>query len=219
MEVLDSLKIAASEGDFHAALNMASTTESPVIFFCRNNGYAISTPVREQYRGDGIASRGSGYGIPTIRVDGNDVLAVYEATKEARRIARERGPVLIEAMTYRVGHHSTSDDSSAYRSKEEVKDWTSMDSPITRFRLFLEGKSLWSEDQEVAWKRETRTEILKEFGLAEKRKKAGLSDMFTDVYEKKEKHLVEQENEMLALIKDYPEHFDLSIHSSTVRPE
>jgi 2-oxoisovalerate dehydrogenase E1 component alpha subunit len=65
---------AASEGDFHAALNMAATTESPVIFFCRNNGYAISTPASEQYRGDGIASRGHGYGIDTIRVDGNDVL-------------------------------------------------------------------------------------------------------------------------------------------------
>jgi 2-oxoisovalerate dehydrogenase E1 component alpha subunit len=70
---------AASEGDFHAALNFAATTESPVIFFCRNNGYAISTPAKEQYRGDGIASRGSGYGIDTIRVDGNDVLVYFES--------------------------------------------------------------------------------------------------------------------------------------------
>jgi TPP-dependent pyruvate/acetoin dehydrogenase alpha subunit len=93
---------AASEGDFHAALNMASTTDSPVIFFCRNNGYAISTPAVEQYRGDGIASRGSGYGINTIRVDGNDALAVYNAVKEGKRICiEEKRPVLIEAMTYR----------------------------------------------------------------------------------------------------------------------
>jgi 2-oxoisovalerate dehydrogenase E1 component alpha subunit len=132
---------AASEGDFHAALkynnsvqlndfSMAATTESPVIFFCRNNGYAISTPTKEQYRGDGIgmlisilpwskASRGHGYGMSTIRIDGNDTLAVYNATKEARRICiEENKPVLIEALTYRVGHHSTSDDSSAYRSKK-----------------------------------------------------------------------------------------------------
>ena len=114
---------AASEGDFHAGFNIASTTESPVIFFCRNNGYAISTPAKEQYRGDGIgaffleisheiASRGHGYGMDTIRVDGNDVLvgshdfpdpqAVYNVMKEARRRAvEEHRPVLVEAMTYR----------------------------------------------------------------------------------------------------------------------
>ena len=88
----------------------------------RNNGYAISTPVHEQYRGDGIAVRGPAYGMATIRVDGNDVLAVYNACKAAREIAiTENKPVLIEAMTYRIGHHSTSDDSSAYRSVDEVK--------------------------------------------------------------------------------------------------
>ena len=93
---------AASEGDAHAALNFAATLEVPIIFFCRNNGYAISTPTPEQYRGDGIASRASGYGIPAIRVDGNDILAVYNATKEGRRICLEESkPVLIEAMTYR----------------------------------------------------------------------------------------------------------------------
>ena len=111
---------AASEGDFHAALNIAATTDSPVIFFCRNNGYAISTPAKEQYRGDGIgkvilllsfffnitvlfsASRGHGYGMHTIRVDGNDVLAVYNATKLARETAiKGHRPVLIEALTYR----------------------------------------------------------------------------------------------------------------------
>jgi 2-oxoisovalerate dehydrogenase E1 component alpha subunit len=93
---------AASEGDAHAALNFSATLDVPIIFFCRNNGYAISTPTSEQYRGDGIASRASGYGIAAIRVDGNDILAVYNATKEARRIAVEESrPVLIEAMTYR----------------------------------------------------------------------------------------------------------------------
>merc|ERR1719500_1703715 len=101
---------AASEGDAHAAFNFAATLECPIIFFCRNNGYAISTPVSEQYRGDGIAVRGPAYGMSTIRVDGNDVLAVYNAVKAAREMAiTENKPVLIEAMTYRIGHHSTSD--------------------------------------------------------------------------------------------------------------
>jgi len=90
----------------------------------RNNGYAISTPIREQFRGDGIASRGSGYGMNTIRVDGNDFFAVYNVTKEARRIALEQGrPILIEAITYRVGHHSTSDDSTRYRESSEIERW------------------------------------------------------------------------------------------------
>ncbi|KAI4042884.1 branched chain keto acid dehydrogenase E1 subunit alpha, partial [Homo sapiens] len=115
---------AASEGDAHAGFNFAATLECPIIFFCRNNGYAISTPTSEQYRGDGIAARGPGYGIMSIRVDGNDVFAVYNATKEARRRAvAENQPFLIEAMTYRIGHHSTSDDSSAYRSVDEVNYW------------------------------------------------------------------------------------------------
>ena len=98
-----------------------SSPDLNLIHFSRNNGYAISTPVSEQYRGDGIAVRGPAYGMSTIRVDGNDVLAVYNATKAAREIAAsENKPVLIEAMTYRIGHHSTSDDSSAYRSVDEV---------------------------------------------------------------------------------------------------
>ncbi|VDM54036.1 unnamed protein product [Angiostrongylus costaricensis] len=106
---------AASEGDAHAAFNFAGTLKCPIIFFCRNNGYAISTPTSEQYGGDGIAGKGAGYGLHTIRVDGNDVFAVYNATKAARKLAVENKPVLIEAMTYRLGHHSTSDDSSFYR--------------------------------------------------------------------------------------------------------
>lgn len=115
---------AASEGDFHAALNMSGVLGGPVVWFCRNNGFAISTPVIDQYAGDGIASRGPAYGLDTIRVDGNDALAVYAATKEARRRAVEgKKGVLIEAMSYRVGHHSTSDDSSKYRPIEEVQEW------------------------------------------------------------------------------------------------
>ncbi|HAY17302.1 MAG TPA: 3-methyl-2-oxobutanoate dehydrogenase, partial [Halomonas sp.] len=111
---------AASEGDFHAALNMASVHQVPVIFFCRNNGYAISTPSTEQFAADGIAPRAFGYHMHVIRVDGNDALAVYEATRQARKIAVEQNqPVLIEAMSYRLAAHSSSDDPSGYRAKSE----------------------------------------------------------------------------------------------------
>ena len=101
---------AASEGDFHSALNFASTLRSQTLFYCRNNGYAISTPVDDQYAGDGIAVRGVSYGMASIRVDGNDIFAVHAATEKARElIVKEKRPVLIEAISYRVGDHSTSD--------------------------------------------------------------------------------------------------------------
>jgi 2-oxoisovalerate dehydrogenase E1 component alpha subunit len=107
---------AASEGDALTALNFASVYKSQTLFICRNNGYSISTPVADQYGGDGIAARGPAFGIPTIRVDGNDVVAVFNATKAARALSvREKTPVLIELMTYRLSHHTTSDDSSLYR--------------------------------------------------------------------------------------------------------
>uniref|UniRef100_A0A9J8B8V9 2-oxoisovalerate dehydrogenase subunit alpha n=1 Tax=Cyprinus carpio carpio TaxID=630221 RepID=A0A9J8B8V9_CYPCA len=137
---------AASEGDAHAGFNFSATLECPLIFFCRNNGYAISTPTNEQYRGDGIAARGPGYGLMSIRVDGNDVFAVYNATKEARRRAvAENQPFLIEAMTYRIGHHSTSDDSSAYRSVDEVNYWDKQDHPISRLRHYMTARGWWGE--------------------------------------------------------------------------
>jgi len=161
---------AASEGDFHAALNFASTLDAPVIFFCRNNGYAISTPANEQYRGDGIASRGIGYGINTLRIDGNDLFAVYNATKMAREFCLEQNrPVLIEAMTYRVGHHSTSDDSTRYRSAEEIQSHTK-ENPISRFRLYLEKLNLWDEEKEKNFRKDVRTRVLKSLADAEKKK-------------------------------------------------
>jgi 2-oxoisovalerate dehydrogenase E1 component alpha subunit len=119
------------------------------LLLSRNNGYAISTSVKDQYRGDGIASRGSGYGMVTIRIDGNDLFAVYNATKAAREIAiKESRPVLIEAMTYRSGHHSTSDDSTAYRSIDEMNSWEKEDNPINRFKDYCISKGFWSKEQD-----------------------------------------------------------------------
>jgi 2-oxoisovalerate dehydrogenase E1 component alpha subunit len=176
---------AASEGDFHAALNIAATRQVPCIFICRNNGYAISTPTSDQYRGDGIASRGAGYGIATLRVDGNDIFAVRRATAEARRLALHDGgrPVLIEMMAYRVGHHSTSDDSFAYRQRVEVEDWKRRDNPITRLRKWLEGKELWDDGKEKELRSSTRKEVLRAFEEAEKEKKPSIKNAFEGVWE------------------------------------
>ncbi|KAJ3361365.1 hypothetical protein GGF32_007411 [Allomyces javanicus] len=205
---------AASEGDFHAALNMATTTNSPVLFFCRNNGFAISTPVSDQYRGDGIAARGIGYGMHTLRVDGNDVLAVYRATQMARQHAIEHSePVLIEAMTYRVSHHSTSDDSSAYRSKREVEDWKARDNPVTRFRKYMEAKGWWDQAKEDKHKKETRKTILAAFAKAEREPKPPVVDLFTDVYDNVPPHLREQEKELHALMAKYPDHYSTAAYA------
>jgi 2-oxoisovalerate dehydrogenase E1 component alpha subunit len=185
---------AASEGDAHAAFNFAATLEAPVVFFCRNNGYAISTPTHDQFRGDGIASRGPGYGMLTLRIDGNDTLAVYAAVAEARRIALEQNrPVLIEAMTYRVGHHSTSDDSTAYRSKEEVRVWEGpFHDPIARFRAYLKDKSLWSDAEEAALGQQVDQDIKRALDAAQKKLKPAADELFTDVYDKLPQSLVEQ---------------------------
>ncbi len=199
---------AASEGDFHAALNFASTLDCPVIFFCRNNGYAISTPAHEQYRGDGIAGRGPSYGIESYRVDGNDLFAVYNATKKAREICIESNrPVLIEAMTYRVGHHSTSDDSTVYRGKDEVEQWNRENNPITRFRHYLQHKNLWSDSMEEDFKKGIRSDILKSFAKAEKCKKPPISELFTDVYDDIPWNLREQQQELAELMSKYPDSF------------
>ncbi|PGH31778.1 2-oxoisovalerate dehydrogenase E1 component, alpha subunit [[Emmonsia] crescens] len=202
---------AASEGDFHAALNIAATRSCPVVFICRNNGYAISTPTLEQYRGDGIASRGIGYGIDTIRVDGNDIFAVREVTKEARRMALENGgrPILIEAMSYRVSHHSTSDDSFAYRARVEVEDWKRRDNPITRLRKWMESQGIWNEDLERDTRDELRKAVLQEFSAAEKEKKPPLREMFNDVFEKLPQSTVEQKEELKRIIETYPAEYDL----------
>jgi 2-oxoisovalerate dehydrogenase E1 component alpha subunit len=201
---------AASEGDAHAAFNFAATLECPIIFFCRNNGYAISTPVEEQYRGDGIAVRGPAYGMSTIRVDGNDVFAVYNATLQARSICmNEMRPVLIEAMTYRIGHHSTSDDSSAYRSVDEVRYWDQKDHPITRFARYLLAKGVWSDAKEKEWKEESRKKVMEAFSRAEKTLKPNWKEMFTDVYDEIPPHLHEQMDEMEKHVALYASEYPL----------
>ncbi|WP_019029907.1 thiamine pyrophosphate-dependent dehydrogenase E1 component subunit alpha [Colwellia piezophila] len=196
---------AASEGDFHAGLNMAAVQEAPVIFFCRNNGYAISTPAEEQFRGNGIASRGVGYGIKTIRIDGNDILAVLKATQIARAYAvKESKPVLIEAMSYRLGAHSTSDDPSGYRTKEEEAKWQRHD-PILRMKNWMLKQNWWDEAQETALLEKYREEVLAAVKVAEVIDKPHIDTMITDVYDVPSAQLQAQLDEVKAHVKKYPE--------------
>ena len=201
---------AASEGYFHAGLNMAAVLKVPVIFFCRNNGYAISTPAHEQYAGDGIASRGAGYGMKTIRVDGNDVLAVHEATRLARELAISGSqPVLIEAVTYRLGAHSSSDDPSAYRSKQEEQAWQAKD-PVNRFKHWLIKQGWWREEQDQACLEDYPVQVVEAMKRAEQLKKPDLDSLFEDVYKEVPPHLLRQKQQISEHIQRYPKHFPLT---------
>ncbi|KAH6765462.1 thiamine diphosphate-binding fold superfamily protein [Perilla frutescens var. hirtella] len=200
-----------STGDFHAALNFAAVMEAPVILFCRNNGWAISTPLSDQFRSDGIVVRGQAYGVRSIRVDGNDALAVFSAVCMARKMAiSESRPVLIEALTYRAGHHSTSDDSSKYRPIEEIEWWRATQDPVARFRKWLEGEGLWTSQFEKEFRDSARQEVLNAIQVAEKMEKPGLREIFTDVYDVPPSNLRDQERSLRRTVErhqqDYP-HF------------
>ncbi|MBU2925712.1 thiamine pyrophosphate-dependent dehydrogenase E1 component subunit alpha [Colwellia sp. 1_MG-2023] len=196
---------AASEGDFHAGLNMAAVQEAPVIFFCRNNGYAISTPADEQFKGNGIASRGVGYGIKTLRVDGNDILAVVKATQIARAYAlKENAPVLIEAMSYRLGAHSTSDDPSGYRTREEEQKWQAND-PIVRMKNWMLAQNWWDEAQETALYEKLREKVLAAVKVAEKIEKPHIDTLISDVYDVPSAQLTAQLEQVKTHINKYPE--------------
>ena len=198
---------AASEGDFHAGLNIAAVSNCPVVFLVRNNGYAISTLTSEQFAGDGIAPRGVGYGIPSIRVDGNDILAVYAASIKARNLAiQESSPVIIETMSYRLGAHSTSDDPSSYRTTEEEELWRQKD-PIDRMKKWLLGKGWWSDQQDYQIKDSYKKEILNALKSQEKRQSPSLDQLVSDVYQSAPKYLQEQYSDLLAHIDKYPDHY------------
>jgi 2-oxoisovalerate dehydrogenase E1 component subunit alpha len=156
---------SASEGDFHEAANLAAVFRAPAILFCQNNGWAISVPSNEQFVAP-IAARAAGYGMPGVRVDGNDVLAVYAVTRDAVERARTgEGPTLIEAVTYRIGSHSTADDAARYRDEEEVTAWRERD-PIDRYRTHLLDAGTIDDvfarscdDEAEAWVANVRAEL------------------------------------------------------------
>ena len=141
---------ATSEGDFHEAMNFAGVFKTPTIFICQNNQYAISVPRGRQTASETIAQKAIAYGFPGVLVDGNDLFAMYAVTKEAAERARKgEGPTLIEAYTYRLNDHTTSDDSTKYRTKEEVDSWRPRD-PLLRLQKYLSKKGIWTEKYEAA---------------------------------------------------------------------
>jgi pyruvate dehydrogenase E1 component alpha subunit len=192
---------ATSEGDVHEAMNFAGVYGAPVVFFCQNNHWAISVPLERQTAGQ-IFRKAEGYGFPGVRVDGNDVLAVYRVTREAVERARnEHQPTLIEAVTYRMGPHSTADDATRYRAKDDVDAWHALD-PIARFRTFLEAEEV--ADQSFFLEAEAEGKDLAATVRAgiQGAPPRPVEDLFKWIYADVPPHLARQRDEVLRLAEE-----------------
>ena len=171
-----------SKGDFHEALNFAGVFRLPVVFICQNNQWAISVPREKQTASKTIAQKAIAYGFHGIQVDGNDIFAVYRATREALERAKGgEGPTLIECFTYRVSDHTTADDASRYRTKEEVEAWKAKD-PVLRLRLYMEKKGLWTEEYQKELELRAKAEVDEAEKKAESIAHPDPRDMFTYTY-------------------------------------
>ena len=184
-----------SEGDFHEAVNFAGVWKVPVVFIIQNNQYGISTPTRMQTASESLAIKAVAYGVKGIKVDGNDYFAMYKAVEESVKACKNgEGPVLIEAVTYRKGAHTTSDDPTKYRTKEEEQQWESKD-PLRRLKLYLEAKKLWSEKEEEKIIPQYKEEVDRQFIEAENYGPYPKEDVFKYLYAEMPDDLKEQEKE------------------------
>lgn len=187
-----------STGDFHAAMNFAGVYKAPVVFVVQNNHFAISVGRWGQTASESYAVKGVAYGIPGVKVDGNDPREVYAAAKEAVEKARAGGgPTLIECETYRMGAHSTSDDPTRYRDQREVDAWAKRD-PIANFKKVLIEEGIWSEEQDEALRKELLEEVNAAIATAEAAPDPAVETLFDDVYAELPWHLREQREECLA---------------------
>ena len=196
----------ASTGQFHVGLNFAGVFKAPCIFFCRNNGWAISTPGSKQTAAKSIAIKALAYGMPGVRVDGNDLLAVIAVMQDA--VARARageGPTLIEAVTYRRGGHSSSDDPSVYRDPSEPKQWEAKD-PLERWRRYLETRKLWTQELHDQYSQQITDELMAAVKRAAELGNPPVESMFDDVFADIPPHLQEQKSELLSLPRAKPQH-------------
>jgi pyruvate dehydrogenase E1 component alpha subunit len=195
---------ATSEGDFHEALNFAGVFATPTIFLCQNNQWAISVPREDQTRSRTLAQKALAYGVPGIQVDGNDVLAVLAATREAAARAREgEGPTMIECVTYRLSVHTTADDPSKYRDEEEVEEWLRRD-PIPRFQGYLKDRGLLSDEDVEGLEKEIGHEIDQAWNEAQDRMER-LDDptaIFEHHYAELPPYLAGQREEMLRRLEE-----------------
>ncbi|ELZ32830.1 2-oxo-3-methylvalerate dehydrogenase E1 component subunit alpha [Halogeometricum pallidum JCM 14848] len=195
---------ATSTGAFHEGVNFAGVLEVPAVFYCQNNQYAISLPFAEQTGADTVAQKALAYGVDGIRVDGNDVLAVYNAVSTARARAREGRPVLVESVTYRRGAHTTSDDPTRYREEEEVESWAARD-PLDRYRTFLGHRDLLDGVDEVAVREEVDAMFDEAVAAADDYPLRDVDEIFVHLYEELTPELARQMEWYRDFLDDHPE--------------
>jgi 2-oxoisovalerate dehydrogenase E1 component alpha subunit len=188
-----------SGNDFHTGMNFAAVWKAPCVFFCQNNRWAISTPLSQQCGTERLVDKAIGYGMPGVRVDGNDVLAVVQVMREAVQRARAgEGPTFIEALTFRMGPHSSSDDPTRYRPAAEVDAWARKD-PLARFRNWLIREGVLTEDEIKPIEEECAAEVAASFKRNEAVPKPSLESLFEDVYGEMPEHLREQSAFLVAM--------------------
>jgi TPP-dependent pyruvate/acetoin dehydrogenase alpha subunit len=187
---------ATSEGDFHEACNFAANLDLPVIFLCQNNGWAISVPSKIQCSAPTVAQRGLAYGMECVQVDGNDLFAVVKVVKEAAARARKtRRPTFIEAVTYRLGDHTTADDARRYRDAAEVERWKQRD-PMLRLRTYMTALKLWDDTKQRAAEAKAREVVAAAVKRAETITAPAAADMFNSMYAEAPGHLRRQRDTM-----------------------
>ncbi|MEN9582043.1 MAG: hypothetical protein RJA70_5052, partial [Pseudomonadota bacterium] len=188
---------ATSSNEFHAGMNFAGVFKIPTVFLCRNNGWPISVPVERQTASKTFAEKGDAYGVPNVRVDGNDLFAVVaEVRRAVERASAGGGATLIEALTYRMGGHSTSDDPNAYRGQADLEAWKPRD-PVERVRKHLMARGAWSDAQELALRSEQEARFKALVADSEKVPKPPVESLFEDVYAEPTWNLKEQRVELL----------------------
>jgi 2-oxoisovalerate dehydrogenase E1 component alpha subunit len=191
-----------SEGDFHVGLNFAGVWDTPTVFLCENNQWAISVPNEKQTGSETFAQKADAYGFEGVRVDGNDVLALYQEAKRAVDKARNgEGPTLIEAVTYRMGPHSSSDDPDRYVPEEELQAWADKD-PIDRFNTFLTERGILTDTEEVQMRADIGERIQAGIDAAEAADDPSIESMGEDVYEEMPWHIREQIDDLKRFYED-----------------
>jgi len=192
---------ATSEGDFSEAMNFASVFQAPVVFFCQNNQWAISVPYYKQTASCTVAQKAIAYGMPGVQVDGNDVFAVYKMVSEALERARlGGGPSLVEAWTYRMTDHTTSDDARRYRDEAEVEPWLRRD-PIRRLSLYMKKQGLLDDAQEKAILADADRQVSEAVAGLDALDMPGPEEIFAHVFAEPTPPLVEQREQLLRRVK------------------
>lgn len=181
-----------SEGDFHEALNFAGVYKLPIVFVVQNNQWAISVPFEKQTASKTIAQKALAYGITGVRVDGNDVVAMYMTMKQAIEKAKAGEPVLIEAVTFRQGPHTTADDPTKYRQPDEESEWSEKD-PLVRIKKYLTESGSWNEEKDQQLFDEMAELVTQAFTKAQSEEPSQLTDVFEHIYKEKTPQLVEQQ--------------------------